>query len=204
MDGDSGTRVSLLGRLRHDPMNQVAWGEFVEQYGRKIYGWCRKWNLQEADAQDITQNVLLKLADKIRDFSYDPSRSFRAWLKTLTNHAVSDFWKTRQHQDRGSGNSQVLIMLQSIEAREDLIMQLEEEFDREILNEAIVRVRMRVAPQTWEAFRLTALEGCSGAEAAKQIPMQMAQVFVAKRRVRKMLKEEIDKLEGKDESKEPS
>jgi RNA polymerase sigma-70 factor (ECF subfamily) len=59
----------------------------------------------------------------------------------------------------------------------------------------MTRVRLRVAPQTWEAFRLTALEGLSGAEAAGRIPMQVAQVFVAKRRVQKMLQEEVSRLE---------
>ena len=63
----------------------------------------------------------------------------------------------------------------------------------------MARVRLRVAPQTWEAFRLTALEGLSGAEAAQRIPMQVAQVFVAKRRVQKMLSSEVAKLEGRDE-----
>jgi RNA polymerase sigma-70 factor (ECF subfamily) len=197
MDGmqDSRTRITLLGRLRRDPSDQRAWGEFVEQYGGKIYGWCRKWSLQEADAQDVTQNVLLKLAQKLREFTYDPSRSFRAWLKTLTRHALSDFLESRRRPGLGSGDSQVADMLHSIEAREDLVKHLEAEFDRELLEEAMVRVRLRVAPQTWQAFVLTALEGLSGAQAAERIPMQVAQVFVAKRRVQKMLQEEVAKLE---------
>ena len=193
---DSGTRVSLLGRLRRDPTNQAAWAEFVDHYGGKIYGWCRKWDLQEADAQDVTQNVLLKLAGKLRDFHYDPSRSFRAWLKTVTHHAWRDFLESRQRPGQGSGDSQVGRLLQSVEARADLLRHLEEEFDRELLEEAMLRVRLRVAPQTWQAFRLTALEGLSGAEAAARIPMQVAQVFVAKRRVQKMLQEEVARLEG--------
>jgi RNA polymerase sigma factor (sigma-70 family) len=198
MDGmqDSQTRITLLGRLRRDPSDQVAWGEFVEHYGSKIYGWCRKWNLQEADAQDVTQNVLLKLAQKLREFTYDPSRSFRAWLKTLTRHALSDFLETRQRPGLGSGDSQVADLLQGVEAREDLVKHLEAVFDRELLEEAMVRVRLRVAPQTWQAFALTVLEGLSGAQAAERIPMQVAQVFVAKRRVQKMLQEEVAKLEG--------
>jgi RNA polymerase sigma-70 factor (ECF subfamily) len=197
MDGmqDSRTRITLLGRLRRDPSDQLAWGEFVEHYGRKIYGWCCKWNLQEADAQDVTQNVLLKLAQKLREFTYDPSRSFRAWLKTLTRHALSDFVESRRRPGLGSGDSQVADLLESVEAREDLVKHLEAEFDRELLEEAMVRVRLRVAPQTWQAFVLTALEGLSGAEAAERIPMQVAQVFVAKRRVQKMLQEEVAKLE---------
>src|SRR5947207_12728770 len=115
---DSGTRVSLLGRLRRDPTNPVAWEEFVEHYGVRIYGRCRKWNLQEADAQDVTQNVLLKLAEKMRDFQYDASRSFRAWLKTLTHHAWSDFVEGRQRPGLGSGDSRVGALLHSLEARE--------------------------------------------------------------------------------------
>lgn len=196
---DSRTRITLLGRLRRDPTNEAAWAEFVEHYGRKVYGWCRKWNLQEADAEDVTQNVLVKLAAKMRDFTYDPSRSFRAWLKTLTNHALSDFQESRRRPGLGSGDSAVYQLLQNVAAGADLVKHLEAEFDRELLQEAMHRVRLRVAPQTWEAFRLTALDGLSGAEAAARIPMAVAQVFVAKRRVQKMLREEVARLEGPDE-----
>src|SRR5262245_59828472 len=196
---DSGTRVSLLGRLRRDPGDQEAWREFVEHYGTRIYDWCRRWGLQEADARDVTQNVLLKLAEKLRDFRYDPSRSFRAWLKTLTHHAWSDFLEARKRPGMGSGDSQVALLLDNVAAREDLLLRLEEEFDRELLEEAMTRVRLRVAPQTWEAFRLTAMEGLAGAEAAERIPMQVAQVFVAKRRVQKMIQEEIARLEKSEE-----
>jgi RNA polymerase sigma factor (sigma-70 family) len=194
--GDSGTRITLLGRLRRDPTNQSAWNEFVDHYGPKIMGWCFKWNLQEADAQDVTQNVLLKLAEKLRDFSYDPSKSFRAWLKTVSHHACSDFLQGRQKPGLGSGDSQVGSLLANATAREDLVQHLEAEFDREILEEAMLRVRLRVAPQTWQAFWLTAYEALSGAEAAARIPMQVAQVYVAKRRVQKMLQEEVARLEG--------
>jgi RNA polymerase sigma-70 factor (ECF subfamily) len=193
---DSRTRITLLGRLRRDPMNQEAWGEFVEHYGAKIYGWCLKWDLQEADAQDVTQNVLVKLAQKMREFTYDPSRSFRAWLRTLAQHACSDFRESRRRPGLGSGDSGVGRILDSLEARQDLLRHLEQEFDRELLDEAMRRVRLRVAPQTWRAFELTALEGLAGAEAAARIPMQVAQVFVAKRRVQNMLREEVARLEG--------
>lgn len=193
---DSGTRVTLLGRLRRDPSDPAAWAEFVDHYGAKIYGWCRRWHLQDADAQDVTQAVLLRLAAKLREFTYDPSKSFRAWLRTLTHHAWSDYLESRGRPGLGSGDSNVAQWLQSVEARDDLVRQLEDRFDHEVLQEAMTRVRLRVAPQTWEAFRLTALEGLSGADAARQIPMQVAQVFVAKRRVQKMLREEIDRLES--------
>jgi RNA polymerase sigma-70 factor (ECF subfamily) len=192
---ESRTRASLLARLRQAPADQVAWGEFVERYGRKIYGWCRHWGLQEADAQDVAQDVLVRLAGKMRGFDYDPARSFRAWLKTLARHALSDFCDSRRRIE-AAGGSQVVEQLQSIEAREDLVQQLEEEFDREVLEEAVARVQARVTPKSWRVFEMTAHEGRSGAETAAALGMTVAAVFVAKGRVQKLLQEEVRRLDA--------
>ena len=160
MDGDSQSQTSptLLGQLR-GPDGSGGLVRFVDQYGPKILAWCRKWQLQEADAQDVTQEVLLKLSDKMRTFVYDPARSFRGWLKTLTRHACSDFFDALPRHGRGSGDSGVRQLLDTVEARQDLIKHLEEGFDQELLEEAERRVSRRVATHTWEAFRLTAIEG---------------------------------------------
>jgi RNA polymerase sigma factor (sigma-70 family) len=192
----SKTSVTLLGRLRNDPTDQAAWNEFVERYGRKIYGWCRHWNLQDADAEDVTQTVLLLLARKMSTFAYDPARSFRSWLKTLTQHAWSDFTTARKKADQGSGDTRIEEQLYNVAARDDLVTRLNAEFDQELLETAMVRVRLRVRPQTWDAFRLTALEGLSGAAAAEQLKMRVATVFNAKSKVHRMLQEELGKLEG--------
>ena len=80
-------------------------------------------------------------------------------------------------------------------SREDLIQKLEEAFDYELLEVAKVQVRLRVAPHTWEAFRLVAIEGLPVAEVAAKVNMQVAMVYVAKSKVQKMLQEEIRKLE---------
>ncbi|SRR5579871_781859 len=191
----SQTSVTLLGRLRQDPTDQAAWAAFVARYGPKIYGWCRQWGLQEADAEDVTQNVLLILARKLGTFAYDPARGFRRWLKTVTQHAWSDFVADRQWAGRGSGDSQTAALLASVEARDDLVARLHAEFDQELLEVAIVQVRLRVQPHTWEAFRLTAVEGLSGAEAARRLGLQVATVFNAKSKVHRLLQEEIRKLE---------
>jgi RNA polymerase sigma-70 factor (ECF subfamily) len=74
--------------------------------------------------------------------------------------------------------------------------ELECEFDREILHEAMVRVQSRIEWRTWEAFRLTGLEDCSGEEAAGRLEMSRAAVYMAKRRVAKMLQEEVARLNG--------
>jgi RNA polymerase sigma factor (sigma-70 family) len=194
---ESQTSATLLARLRQAPTDQAAWAQFTDRYGRKIYAWCRQWNLQEADAEDVTQTVLLKLAEKMRTFDYDRERSFRAWLKTVTRHAWSDFWSGRKAAV-AAGGSQAVELLHTVEAREDLVQRLDDEFDREVLDEAAARVRQRVVPRTWQAFELTAVQGRSGAEAAAALGMKVATVFVARSKVQKMLQEEIRRLEGPD------
>jgi RNA polymerase sigma-70 factor (ECF subfamily) len=194
------TSLSLLDRLRRDANDQLAWSELVRRYGSQIYRWCRRQNLQEADAQDATQAVLAKLAQKMRDFRYDPRRSFRAYLRTLTRYACCDLLADRHVPDAGSGDSQVLQLLQSAEARTDLEQQLNAAFDKELLDEAMERVRQRVEAHTWEAFRLTAQEGLSGAEAAERLGLRVSTVFKARSKVQKMLREEIERLEADPES----
>src|SRR5262252_3336503 len=101
------TRSTLLARLRHEPANQAAWREFVEHYEQHIYRWCRQWQLQDADAEDVTQNILVKLIQKMRTFAYDPSRSFRGWLKTVAYRAWKDFEVSRRHARSTGDDSQV-------------------------------------------------------------------------------------------------
>jgi RNA polymerase sigma-70 factor (ECF subfamily) len=192
---DSRTSLTLLETLRQAPHDAVAWERLVRRYRPMIYGWCREWGLQGADADDVTQDVLAKLTEKLGQFHYDPSRCFRAWLKTITQHAWSDAIAGRY---RGS-DSRMIQRLESLEARADLKRRFEETFDRELMEMAIARVQKRVTPPTWEAFRLTALEGLSGAEASQRLAASVASVFVSKHRVQKLLKEEIRRLEASSE-----
>lgn len=191
----SKTSASLLGRLGQASEDGSAWGEFVARYEPSIEAWCRRWQLQDADVRDVTQTVLMQLAVKMRSFVYDPARSFRAWLKTLTRHALLDLAEARQRAGQGSGDSRVLEVLRSAEAPADLDAHLAEAFDLELVELASARVRQRVAEQTWAAFHLTAVAGMSGTEAAARLNMPVASVFKAKSNVLKLLQEEVGRLE---------
>ena len=75
------TSTTLLRRVAVEPTDAAAWDAFVERYGRMVYQWCRRWSLQEADAEDVTQGVMLQLAQQMRGFRYDPNGRFRGWLR---------------------------------------------------------------------------------------------------------------------------
>ena len=197
MSGDSApsTSITLLDRLRQEPADQSAWAEFVRRYGPHLYRWCRRWHLQEADAQDVTQAVLARLVAKMNSFRYDPAGSFRAYLKTLARYAWCDFIESRKQPGAGSGDSEVHKLLETVEAGDDLVQRLDEQFDQELLAEAEALVQQRVEPHTWEAFRLTAVEGLSGAEVGARLGMKVATVFKAKSKVQHMLHDEIARLD---------
>ena len=197
-DSQMRTSATLLLRLRQDPNDQAAWNDFVRRYEPLILAWCRQWRLQAADADDVSQNVLLKLAHHLRGFVYDPGRRFRGLLRTIAHNACKDYLESKRRAVAASADTGVHAVLESVEAREDLGARLEEAFDLERLELAQARVRQRVEPHTWEAFRLTALEGKSGAEAAALLHLQVGTVFKAKNKVQQMLREEIERLESEE------
>jgi RNA polymerase sigma-70 factor (ECF subfamily) len=182
--------------LRAPAVDQEAWAELVRRYGPLVYRWCRHWNLQEADAQDVTQAVLAKLVVRLREFEYDPARSFRAYLKTVARFTWQDLVEDRRRAGAGAGDTAHLELLAEVAARDDLARRLDEEYDRELLDRAGERVRSRVEPHTWEAFRLTAHEGLPGAEAAERLGLPVYVVFKARNRVQKMLQDEIAHMEA--------
>jgi RNA polymerase sigma-70 factor (ECF subfamily) len=152
--------------------------------------------VQDADAQDIAQIVLLKLLRAAQTFRYNPQQRFRAWLKTVTHHAWQDWVRSRKQVTSGNDCS-AADPLQQVAARDDLAQRLEGAFEQELLDEALVRVRPRVQSQTWEAFHLTTYEGVSGAEAADRLGMAITSVYKAKSNILKMLESEVRILEGR-------
>jgi RNA polymerase sigma-70 factor (ECF subfamily) len=191
-DSSLKTSPSLLGRLRDSPDDQSAWTEFVRRYQPRLLAWCRRWGLQDSDAQEVAQNVMLRLASKLRVLSYDPSLSFRGWLHTIARHAWSDFVTDRRKQAVEGDPSDVL---ESAQAREDLEQRLAEVFDLELLEEATSRVKARVEEKTWEAFRRMAMLEEPAAVVSAALSMPIASVFKARSNIQKMLQEEISSLE---------
>ncbi len=190
------TSMTLIERIRKSPRDEIAWKDFVDRYGPKIYTWCLRWHLQKADAEDVTQIVLVKLAEKMRTFAYDPSKSFRAWLKTVTHHAWQDYVDSQRIGQRGSGEGEMSKLLEDQAAPDDLDKCLEEEHQRVLLEEALARVEARVDSATWDVFRSLALEEKSGKEVAGKHGLSVAAAYMRRSRVQAMVKEEITQLES--------
>ena len=191
---DSETSASLIPRVGRTPTDESAWAEFVDRYGPKVLAWGRSWGLQQADAEDVTQAVLVKLSRQMGRFSYDASSSFRGWLRTLTRNAWHDWAARRNAVAAAEGGVQAEGSLASVEARDDLVTRLEEMFDLEVLAEAIHRVRGRVAEKTWDAYRLMAMDEQPVLEVASRLGMTVAGAYKAKNNVLKRIREAVRAL----------
>jgi RNA polymerase sigma-70 factor (ECF subfamily) len=194
------TCESLIGLLGNSVPPAAAWDRFVEIYGPVILDWCRQCNLQDADANDVTQEALLRLAQALPSFEYNPERRFRGWLRTVVHHCVCDWCAARRGGASGSGDTSVLELLESVPAREQLVDRLERQFDQELLQLAMQRVRDRVEPQTWLVFELLAVQQLSGVEVAQRTGMKIATAFATRSKVQRLLRTEIDTLKGRGRS----
>lgn len=192
---DDSTDVELLRRLQARPTDEAAWQELVRTYSPKIYAWCRRWKLQDADARDVTQVVLARIAQRMNGFQYDPRRSFRAYLKSLAYYAGIDLFQDRKKVGSTGAEGLDYGLLASVEAREDLARHLDEAHEQHVLTIAMHRVRARVEPRSWQAFELLAIEGLTGVEVAERLGLSVPAAFKARSRVQRMIRDEIRELD---------
>src|SRR5438034_1380785 len=153
------TRASLLLRLR-DPQDEAAWREFVQLYAGLVYGYARKQGLQDADAADLTQEVLGAVAGAVGRLDYDPNRgAFRNWLFTIVRRKLSN-WRRTERNRGGNGNQVALERLaEQWPAPEKEPAQWEADWQQRVFAWACAKVRADVTETTWQAFSRTFIDG---------------------------------------------
>jgi RNA polymerase sigma-70 factor (ECF subfamily) len=190
MDNTNSQTGATLFALLESPSDSGAWSRFVERYRPIIFRWCKSRGLQDADAEDVTQEVLGKFAKVAGRFIYDPTKAgFRAWLRTVTRHALADLAGEKARAPF-SGDARAQTLLEMLQSADDLEGQLDEELQRELLQRAMSVIRQRVEPKTWRAFELL-VEGRSGNDVARELDLSVAAVYMAKSRIQRMLAEEV-------------
>ena len=195
------TRASLLLRLR-DSGDVAAWEEFVAIYRPVIVRLAVARGLQHSDADDLAQQVLLSVAQSVPGWETDPQRArFRTWLSRVVRNATLNAL-SRRKPDRGAGGTSALVLIngKAADGFDDSEV-LDLEWRREAFRWAADQIRDEFQPQTWEAFWLTAVDGLSAAEAAKQTGKSIGAVYVARSRVMARFQEKVRSLCG-DESVE--
>jgi RNA polymerase sigma-70 factor (ECF subfamily) len=188
------TSPTLLFRLRSEH-DEEAWREFVEFYAPAVFQLCRQRGLQDADAADVSQEVLRSVA--AGPLQYDPKRgAFRSWLYGVARNKLNDFLRRRSRHPSGSGDSGILELINNVASDEDEAERWEKEYQKQLFSMAADKVRAIVDESTWQAFWQTAIDGRTARDVAQALGMSEGAVYVAKSRVVARIKNHVTEIEG--------
>jgi len=192
------TRVSLILRLPN-ASDADAWNEFVAIYRPVVFSLARRGGLQQADAEELTQEVLLAVASSVSRWQPDEQRGrFRTWLARITHNLLVNFLIQRRRRGWKCGGSDLREWLYQ-QADPTAVAEAEmvrNEYRRGLFWASSKRVRQQVQESTWQAFYRTAVLGQPASEVAESLKQPVAAIYVSRSRVLARLKKEVLRLDS--------
>lgn len=187
------TPVSLLQRLRSAP-DEHTWGRFVELYAPVVYRWLRgHFQLREADAEDVAQEVLLTVVREMPGFRYDPKGSFRGWLFRIVHHRVQRLIRERKLVVLDPEELQRKLH-QMQDGDSPLARRWQQEHDSMVLSRALKLIRPEFEDPTWQAFWRSVVDCQTPRQTARELGITPNAARIAKCRVLRRLRQEIEGL----------
>lgn len=189
------TRASLILRLR-DAEDLAAWNEFAAIYGPVIFQVAKSRGFQDADAENLIQEVFMAVAGSISDWlERDDRGSFLAWLLRIARNAAVDLITQKSTRALGADGSEAQLQIANLPAASELSSALDLEYERVVFQWASKLVRDSVAEHTWQAFWLTTIEELSIEEAAAKLNTRPGNIYFARSRVMARIKQLVQKFQ---------
>jgi RNA polymerase sigma factor (sigma-70 family) len=191
------TRASLLVRLS-DPRDERAWGEFVAIYSPLVRRLARQRGMQDADADDLLQEVFRAVARALERGLFEPGRgSFRGWLFQIARNLMVNFLVSQKRHPQGSGNTDMMRLLEEQPAAQGEESALfEAEYRRGLLYWAAEQVRGEFSDLTWQAFWFAAVQGKPAKKVAQELQTTVGTVYHYKSHVMARIRRKIEQVEG--------
>lgn len=189
------TSLGLLGRVQAGDCD--AWRLFALRCYEVVRRWCRWQRLNASDTDDVVQNSMVVVLRKVGEFRHSGKGSLRSWLRAIA-------WRCRCDAFVRSGRHQHETLRQKYEVAVDEIAQLEFQYEQlrraDLLHQAMLLVKQRVRPSTWNAFYHTVWLDEPCAVVAAQLEMPEYLIYSAKFRVQKLIQEEVRKLDSREDA----
>jgi RNA polymerase sigma-70 factor (ECF subfamily) len=197
------TRATLIQRLK-DWQDQSSWQDFFDTYWKLIYGVAVKGGLTAAEAQDVVQETMISVAKHMPTFEYDPAiGSFKTWLLNMTRWRITDQLRKRgpfaaghpASEDTATGTRTVDKVVDPASRNLDALW--DAEWEKNLLDAAMAKVKRRLDPQKYQIFDLYVNKEWAPEKVAATFGISVDQVYLAKHRTTELIKEEVKKLEQK-------
>lgn len=202
------TRQSLLGRLK-DWKDEESWQEFFDTYWRRIYGAAIKAGLTETEAQEVVQETIIAVSQKMPGFNYDPAvGSFKCWLMNLTHWKIADQLRRREREicripparlrssDSSTGRTATAEKIPDPNGG-TLEAAWNHEWDQNQMEAALAFLRRTVSPKHYQIYDFYVLKKWPMKKVTRTLKVNIAQVYLAKSRLSRLLQAEIRRLEEK-------
>lgn len=204
-DDSIATRASLIERLK-DLDDRASWQEFYDLYHDLIFSVARRAGLNENEAAEVVQETLISVAKKMPGFTYEPGKdSFKGWLLTVCRWRIRDQLSGRPAQptpdphshcsQEGQSETRTATIERVADQAESELSQIwEQEWETQLLQRALARIKRQVHPQHYQAYHLAVIMSRPAGEVARAVGMKVPQVYLAKHRVGSLLKQELKRL----------
>lgn len=189
------TSLSLLERLRHSPKNE-SWNRLADLYTPLLRAWLRRYDVQESDANDLVQEVLLAVSKDLGKFEHrGQAGAFRGWLKAILVNRLRKFWRARDRHPQARGDSDIDARLAQLDdPSSEMSLIWNREHDQYVLRQLLALAEPHFEPATWTAFCRVALDGKKLDVVAKELGISLNAVCLAKSRVLRRLRQESEGL----------
>ena len=185
------TSLSLLERLRHSHKNE-AWNRLADLYAPLVRVWLRRYDVQDSDANDLVQEVLLTVSKEIGTFEHrGQPGAFRGWLKAILINRLRKFWRARDRRPEARGDSDIDARIAQLDDPTSEMSRIwNREHDQYVLRQLLTLAEPHFEPNTWKAFCRVALEGAKPDVVAQEMGISLNAVCLAKSRVIRRLRQE--------------
>jgi len=189
------TSLSLLAHLRRSPESE-AWNRLVNLYAPLIRAWLRKYDVQDSDADDLVQEVLLAVSKDLNKFKHGGQPgAFRGWLKAILVNRLRKFWRARDRRPQAHGNSDIDARLAQLDdPSSELSLIWNREHNQYVLRQLLALAEPHFAATTWKAFCRVALDGAPPDVVAEEMGISRNAVIIAKCRVLSRLRQQSEGL----------
>lgn len=183
------TPSSVLLRLRR-PGDTDAWQRLVELTTPLLFAWAHRAGLRDHDADDLVQDVLAVLVEKLPDFEYDQQGSFRGWLRVITTNKFLDKRRKRTPEALPPDDARLRDLVDS--TAPDPFW--DREYQQLLVARALELMQAQFQPNTWKACWETVVLGRSAGDVAAELGLTPAAVYVAMSRVLRRLRAELAEM----------
>ena len=185
------TPASLLDRLcaSTDP---TLWEQLVSLYTPHIRGWLGQLQIAKNDVDDLLQEIFVVVIRELPRFHRAERRgAFRRWLRTIAEHRVQAYWRSRKTRPAAVGNAEMPDVLQQLQDPADALSRLwDEQHDRHVLRGLLQLVKTDFEERSWEVFERLVFREEKAAIVAVDLDMSVPAVYATKSRVLKRLRQE--------------